>query len=74
VSAKDTTTSTCTCPVAPPPLGQEIFYPPGTTPPVCSPSMRRSGAPRHAGAKQLDYALTAAMNCVMLQPSSNPGR
>jgi len=74
------TTSTCTCPVINdnPVPGQEIFYQPGTTPPSCN--TLRSGAPLKQpdkpSAKELDYALTAAMNCVMLQPPppSNPGR
>jgi len=86
VSSTNPTTSSCTCSVTNynPAPGQEIFYPPGTTPPSCSPSTLRSGAPlKQPGkpsAKQLDYALTAAMNCVMLQPpptwqpTSNPSR
>jgi len=74
------TASSCTCPVSTDTPGQEIFYSPGTTPPTCSPSTLRSGAPLKQpdkpSAKELDYALTAAMNCVMLQPPppSNPGR
>jgi hypothetical protein len=72
VSPTDSTKSSCTCTVTDDksPPGQLIFFPPGTTQPPCS--TLRSGAPVNPATQQLDFALTAAMNCVMLHP--NPGR
>jgi len=71
VSPADPTKSFCSCTVTTdnPPPGQLIFFPPGTNPPSCN--TLRSGTPVNSKTEQLDFALTAAMNCVM--PHPNPG-
>ena len=66
VSTTDPTASSCTCHVTTDSPGQLIFTPPGTPIPLCE--TLRSGAPALEATKQLDIALTVAMNCVMPQP------